>query len=170
MLAACIRRASSYSTTANAPANTSTSAVGRSPATRPIPGRSRTANPVACAHRSTTSAEADPSAPIARGSTTVCWSTVVLPTPNPPSLEHLYEHYQGRPTTPEVTNQPVDDSTDPPSGHTRRHLDTTSPFDATHAHWFSDVLGLLPALPNQGWAGFTVRFGPRDLSRSSAPT
>ena len=83
VLAACIRRASSYSTTANAPANTSTSAVGRSPANNPIPGRSPPATPVARAHRSTTSGEADPSAPIARGSTTVCWSTVVLLTRTP---------------------------------------------------------------------------------------
>ena len=71
LLAACIRRANSYSTTATAPARTSTSAVGRSPASSPIPGSSPRATSVARAHRSATSADADPSAPIARGSTTL---------------------------------------------------------------------------------------------------
>ncbi len=72
LLAACIRRASSYSTTANAPASTSTSAIGRSPASRPIPGTSPPATSVARAHRSATSHDADPIAPTARGSTTLC--------------------------------------------------------------------------------------------------
>jgi hypothetical protein len=70
-MAACIRRAHSYSTTATAPASTSTSAVGRSPASNPIPGRPRHATSVARAHRSATSTDADPISPTARGSTTL---------------------------------------------------------------------------------------------------
>ncbi len=94
MVAACIRRANSYSTTANAPANTSTSAIGRSPAARPIGGRTPAAHEVAWAHTWATSTSADPSAPRARGSTTVHWSCIVLLIP-PPVSELMFERIRG---------------------------------------------------------------------------
>ncbi len=74
VVAACMRRANSYSTAANAPASTSTSAVGRSPASRPIAGRAAAAQDVARSQTATTSADAWGSAPTARGSTSACWS------------------------------------------------------------------------------------------------
>ncbi len=127
VLAACIRRASSYSTTANAPANTSTSAVGRSPANRPIPGRSRHRHPGGprpqVDHLRRGRPQRAHRARIDHRVLVHCRAAH----PEPPIARTPVRTLSRGADNAEVTNQPVDDSTDPPSGHTRRHLDTTEP-------------------------------------------
>ena len=136
VVAACIRRASSYSTAANAPASTSTSAFGRSPASRPIAGRSELAHPVARAHNSATSTDAQGNAPTARGSSLVCWSSMVLVTGPPPS-ELMFEHYPGPLTTPGRINPPVDSPGDDRTQHPAptRPAPSPSPTPTGAAAW-----------------------------------
>ncbi len=110
--AAAIRRANSNSTDATAEHNTSTSAAGRSPAAKPMPGRSSPVSPANCHHAWATSGDADPTAATARTSP----STGGPPTPRTPTpppitrtpVRLLRERYPGPLTRQPHHHTPVD--------------------------------------------------------------